>query len=144
MKTTVYKYFKICLMATILVGLTSCEVSFYDDDNVGGAYYEKSKALCSRIWADTYYDANGNRCYQELTFFQDRHGEDYIRVEYLNGRVTEDVYDFDWHWTDRSQYSLEMYYGPGDASYMDDVWISGNVLSGYLDGHDNYVDFVGI
>jgi len=24
------------------------------------------------------------------------------------------------------------------------VWIRGNVLSGYLDGHDNYVDFTGV
>ncbi|MCS2877273.1 hypothetical protein NXY41_01445 [Bacteroides fragilis] len=45
---------------------------------------------------------------------------------------------------DRSQYSLRMVYGPGDVSYLDDVWIRGNVLSGYLDGHDNYVDFTGV
>lgn len=144
MKTIIFKYFKLGLLAVALLHLTSCEVGFYDDDDIGGAYSEKSRLLNSRIWADTYYNSDGNRCYQELTFGLDRHGEDYIRVEYPNGRVTEEVYYFDWHWADRSQYSLEMYYGPDDISYLDDVWISGNVLSGYLDGHDNYVDFIGL
>lgn len=144
MKTIAYKYVKLCLLVAVLAGFASCEVSFYDDDDIGGSYYEKSRALCSRIWADTFIDIDGNRCYQELTFYLDRHGEDYLRVEYPNGRVKENVYYFDWHWTDRSQYSLEMYYAPGDVSYLDDVWISGNVLSGYLDGHNNYVDYVGI
>ena len=107
-------------------------------------YYNKSLDLCSRPWADTFYDANGNYCYQELNFYLDRHGEDYIRVEYPNGRYSESVYSFTWNWEDRSQYSLRMVYGPGDVSYLDDVWIRGNVLSGYLDGHDNYVDFTGV
>ena len=147
MKTLAFKYLKLFLLAVAMVNLTSCEIEiddFYDDDNIGGSYYNKSLDLCSRTWADTFYDADGNYCYQELNFYLDRHGEDYIRVEYPNGRYSESVYSFTWNWEDRSQYSLRMVYGPGDVSYLDDVWIRGNVLSGDLDGHDNYVDFTGV
>ena len=139
MKTLTFKYLKLFLLAVAMINLTSCEIEiddFYDDDNIGGSYYNKSLDLCSRPWADTFYDADGNYCYQELNFYLDRHGEDYIRVEYPNGRYSESVYSFTWNWEDRSQYSLRMVYGPGDVSYLDDVWIRGNVLSGYLDGHD--------
>ena len=113
MKTLTFKYLKLFLLAVAMINLTSCEIEiddFYDDDNIGGSYYNKSLDLCSRPWADTFYDADGNYCYQELNFYLDRHGV----------------------------------YGPGDVSYLDDVWIRGNVLSGYLDGHDNYVDFTGV
>ena len=128
MKTLTFKYLKLFLLAVAMINLTSCEIEiddFYDDDNIGGSYYNKSLDLCSRPWADTFYDADGNYCYQELNFYLDRHGEDYIRVEYPNGRYSESVYSFTWN-------------------YLDDVWIRGNVLSGYLDGHDNYVDFTGV
>ena len=91
MKTLTFKYLKLFLLAVAMINLTSCEIEiddFYDDDNIGGSYYNKSLDLCSRPWADTFYDANGNYCYQELNFYLDRHGEDYIRVEYPNVRNT--------------------------------------------------------
>lgn len=146
MKTLAFKYLKLFLLAVAMVNLTSCEIEvddFYDDDNIGGSYYNKSRDLCSRSWVDIYFDADGNRCYQKLDFYLDRQGKDYIRVEYPNGRYSESVYFFTWHWENRSQTSLRMVYGPDDVSYFDDVWIQGNVLSGYLDGPDNYVDFNG-
>lgn len=146
MKTLAFKYLKLFLLAVAMVNLTSCEIEvddFYDDDNIGGSYYNKSRDLCSRSWVDRYFDADGNRCYQKLDFYLDRQGKDYIRVEYPNGRYSESVYLFTWHWENRSQTSLRMVYGPDDVSYFDDVWIQGNVLSGYLDGPDNYVDFNG-
>ena len=92
MKTLTFKYLKLFLLAVAMINLTSCEIEiddFYDDDNIGGSYYNKSLDLCSRPWADTFYDADGNYCYQELNFYLDRHGEDYIRVEYPNGRYSE-------------------------------------------------------
>lgn len=147
MKTMASKYIRLFVLVIAMVNLTSCEVEindFYDDDNIGGSYYNKSVALCSYTWTDSYIDSRGNRCYQELDFFLDRHGEDYIRVQYPDGSYTEDVFTFDWHWTARDQYTVKMFYGPGDVSYLDDVWISGNALSGYLDGHNNYVDFIGV
>ena len=69
MKTLTFKYLKLFLLAVAMINLTSCEIEiddFYDDDNIGGSYYNKSLDLCSRPWADTFYDADGNYCYQEL------------------------------------------------------------------------------
>lgn len=144
MKTVTYRYLKLLMVAVLLLNLTSCETTifFEDDDEIGGAYFEKSKALCNYVWADTYTDQYGNKCYQELTFYLDRTGEDYLRIDKPNGTFTEDVYDFVWRWEDRDQYSLRMYYGPNDISYLDEVWIRGNILSGYLD--DAEVDFIGL
>ena len=74
-------------MAVLTLSLTSCEVeidSFYDDDNIGGGYYNRSSDLCSRTWVSFYRDVDGNRCRQELDFYLDRTGVDFIRVEYPN------------------------------------------------------------
>lgn len=84
MKTNAFKYLGIALMALMMISLTSCEVeidSFYDDDNIGGGYYSRSSELCSRTWISYYRDADGNRCCQELDFYLDRTGVDYIRVD---------------------------------------------------------------
>lgn len=146
MKTNTFKYLGLALMAVMMVSLTSCEVeieSFYDDDNYGGAYYSRSSDLCSRTWVSFYYDANGNRCSQELDFYLDRTGVDYIRVEYPRGKVEEFEYHFTWNWENYAQTSIRMVYGRNDVSFLDDVWIGGNRLSGYLDGRDNYVEYQG-
>ena len=45
MKTSTFKYFGLALMAILMVSFTSCEVeidSFYDDDNNGVGYYNRS------------------------------------------------------------------------------------------------------
>ena len=36
-----------------------------------------------------------------------------------------------------------MDYGRNDVSYLDDVYIGGNRLSGYLDGRNNFVEYTG-
>lgn len=147
MKTNVFKYFSLTLMAVMMVSLVSCEVeidSFYDDDNIGGGYYARSSELCSPhmgelllgIWTVI-------RCRQELDFFLDRTGIDYIRVEYPNGIVDEYEYGFRWSWENYAQTSIRMSYGPNDVSYLDDVYLGGNRLTGYLDGRNNYVEFMG-
>lgn len=146
MKTTIIKSFNLFLLAVVMINFTSCEVEigdFFDDDDIGEGYYNKSRDLCSRTWVDTWYDSDGNYCYQELDFYLDRHGVDYIRVEYPNGRFTESEYHFDWNWDNYSQSVLRMRYGPGDVDYLYDVWIGGNKLSGYLNNHSNYVDYSG-
>lgn len=146
MKTTIFRYLNLCLIAVAMLGFTSCEVEidgFFDDDGIGDGYYNKSRELCSRTWVDTWYDSDGNYCYQELDFYLDRHGVDYIRVEYPGGRITESEYHFDWNWDNYSQSTLRMRYGPGDVDYLYDVWIGGNKLSGYLNYRDNYVDYYG-
>ena len=97
-----------------MISLTSCEVeidSFYDDDNIGGGYYSRSSELCSRTWISYYRDADGNRCCQELDFYLDRTGVDYIRVEYRNGDVEVFEYNFRWNWENYAQTSIRMSYG---------------------------------
>ena len=42
MKTLTFKYLKLFLLAVAMINLTSCEIEiddFYDDDNIGGSYY---------------------------------------------------------------------------------------------------------
>lgn len=51
MKTKAFKYLKLVLLTFAMVNLTACEIEidgFYDDDNIGGSYYNKSRDLCSR------------------------------------------------------------------------------------------------
>lgn len=146
MKTSVLKYLGLALMAVMMVSLTSCEVeidSFYDDDNIGGGYYNRSSELCSRTWVSHYWDADGNRCTQELDFYLDRTGVDYIKVRYPDGYVEEFEYNFRWSWENYAQTSIRMAYGPNDVSYLDDVYLGGNRLSGYLDGRNNFVEYSG-
>ena len=52
-------------------------------------------------------------------------------------------YNFRWNWENYAQTSIRMSYGPGDVSYLDDVYLGGNRLSGYLDGRDNFVEYQG-
>ena len=101
MKTNTFGYLGLALMAVLMISFTSCEVeidSFYDDDNISGGYYNRSVDLCSRTWASSYWDIDGNYCRQELDFFLDRTGIDYIRVKYPNGYVEEFEYKFRWSW----------------------------------------------
>ena len=146
MKTNAFRYLGLALMAVLTLSLTSCEVeidSFYDDDNIGGGYYNRSADLCSRTWVSFYRDMDGNRCRQELDFYLDRTGVDFIRVEYPNGRVETFEYNFRWNWENYAQTSIRMDYGRNDVSYLDDVYIGGNRLSGYLDGRNNFVEYTG-
>ena len=50
MKTNAFRYLGLALMAVLTLSLTSCEVeidSFYDDDNIGGGYYNlRGKKRC--------------------------------------------------------------------------------------------------
>ncbi len=146
MKPNTFGYLGLALMAVLMISFTSCEVeidSFYDDDNISGGYYNRSVDLCSRTWASSYWDIDGNYCRQELDFFLDRTGIDYIRVKYPNGYVEEFEYKFRWSWDNYAQTSIRMSYGPNDVSYLDDVYIGGNRLSGYLDGRNNFVEYQG-
>lgn len=146
MKTNTFGYLGLALMAVLMISFTSCEVkidSFYDDDNISGGYYNRSVDLCSRTWASSYWDIDGNYCRQELDFFLDRTGIDYIRVKYPNGYVEEFEYKFRWSWDNYAQTSIRMSYGPNDVSYLDDVYIGGNRLNGYLDGRNNFVEYQG-
>lgn len=146
MKTNTFKYAGLALMAVLMMSLTSCEVEidgFYDSDNNSAGYYNRSTDLCSRTWVSFYRDVDGNYCRQELDFYLDRTGIDYIRVEYPNGVIEQFEYKFRWSWENYAQTSIRMSYGSHDVSYLDDVYIGGNRLSGYLDGRNNFVEFQG-
>ena len=52
-------------------------------------------------------------------------------------------YNFRWNWENYAQTSIRMDYGRNDVSYLDDVYIGGNRLSGYLDGRNNFVEYTG-
>lgn len=146
MKTSVLKYLKMTLLAAMIVNLSACEVEiggFWDDDNIGGDYYNRSRDLCSRTWVRSYYDVDGNYCWQEVDYYLDRKGVDFIRIEYRNGGVYENEYRFKWNWENAAQTSIRMRYGSNDESYLDDVQIWSNRLTGYLDGWDNYVVYQG-
>lgn len=146
MKTNTFKYLRLALMAVLMVNLTSCEVEidrFFDDDNNSSGYYNRSSELCSRTWVSYYRDMDGNRCRQELDFFMDRSGIDYLEVEYSDGYVETFEYNFRWSWENNAQTSIRMAYKPNDVSFLDDVYIGGNRLSGYLDGRNNYVEYQG-
>lgn len=146
MKTNLLKYLKLALIAVLMVNLTSCEIeidTFCDDDNIGNNYYNRTIDLTSRTWVSFYQDVDGNYCCQELDFYRDRTGVDYLRVEYPDGYVEIFEYCFCWNWENNAQTSIRMNYGPSDVSFLDDIYIGGNRLSGYLDGRNNFVEYQG-
>lgn len=103
MKILIFKYLKLFLLVVVMINFIFCEIEiddFYDDDNIGGLYYNKFFDFCSCFWVDMFYDVDGNYCYQELNFYFDCYGEDYIWVEYFNGCYFELVYFFIWNWED--------------------------------------------
>ena len=108
-----------------------------------GAYFLKKQARSPIL------EGFGRNIYALLSFsgqqyfYLDRTGVDYIRVEYRNGDVEVFEYNFRWNWENYAQTSIRMSYGPGDVSYLDDVYLGGNRLSGYLDGRDNFVEYQG-
>ncbi|EJW96037.1 hypothetical protein EVA_15857 [gut metagenome] len=129
-----------------MISFTSCEVEvddFFDDDDIGEMYYSRSRDLCSRTWEDTYVNVDGHHCFQALDFYIDRTGVDYQEVRYPDGSVETMEHRFRWNWDNFQQTVIRMEYGPRDVSYLEEVRIGGNRLSGYLDSFDNYVEYVG-
>ena len=86
--------------------------------------------LCSRTWEESWVE-NGNRYTQRLDFYNNRTGRDYLRIDYWDGDVSENSYRFNWKWDGHD--CIRMEYGPGDISYLEDIWIHNNTLTGYLD-----------
>ena len=57
-------------------------------------------------------------------------------IEYWDGDVQENTYRFNWKWDGKD--CIRMEYGPGDVSYLDDIKIYSNTLTGYLDDVEVY------
>lgn len=127
MKTKIRKYFSItALLIVATIGLSSCEITYYDD------YNNNTDRLCGPTWTDIWDE--GYRHYeQRFIFYTGGRG---IEIFYDNG--VEWRYDFYWHWANNER-TIVMAYGPNKVSYFNDVIISRNILSGYL--NDEYVEF---
>ena len=129
MKARMMKLMGWMVVLISMMSLTSCEVEirpWHDDVCHDDNTYE----LCSRTWEETWVE-NGNRYTQRLDFYNNRTGRDFLRIEYWDGYVSEDTYHFKWRWDDAD--CIRMEYGPGDISYLEDIWIHNNTLIGYLD-----------
>ena len=134
MKTRMMKMMGWMLMIVGMMSLTSCEVEFRLLDNEIH-YNDHTNEICSRTWEESWVE-NGNRYTQRLDFYNNRTGRDYLRIEYWDGDVQENTYRFNWKWDDKD--CIRMEYGPGDISYLDDIRIYSNTLTGYLDDVEVY------
>ena len=134
MKTRMMKMMGWMLMIVGMMSLTSCEVEWRLLDN-DIHYKDNTSELCSRTWEESWTE-NGKRYTQRLDFYNNRTGRDYLRIEYWDGYVSEDTYRFNWRWDDDD--CVRMEYGPGDVSYLEDIWIYNNTLTGYLDEVEVY------
>ena len=129
MKTRMMKMMGWMLMIVGMLSLTSCEVEFRLLDNEIH-YGDNTSELCSRTWEESWVE-NGNRYTQRLDFYNNCTGRDYLRIDYWDGDVSESTYRFNWKWDGHD--CIRMEYGPGDISYLEDIWIHNNTLTGYLD-----------
>ena len=134
MKTRMMKMMGWMLMIVGMMSLTSCEVEFRLLDNEIH-YNDHTNEICSRTWEESWVE-NGNRYTQRLDFYNNRTGRDYLRIEYWDGDVQENIYRFNWKWDDKD--CIRMEYGPGDVSYLDAIRIYSNTLTGYLDDVEVY------
>ena len=134
MKTRIMKMMGWMLMIVGMMSLTSCEVEFrlWDDEI---HYNDHTNEICSRTWEESWVE-NGTRYTQRLDFYNNRTGRDYLRIEYWDGDVQENTYRFNWKWDGKD--CIRMEYGPGDVSYLDDIRIYSNTLTGYLDDVEVY------
>ena len=129
MKTRMMKMMGWMLMMFGMMGLTSCEVElrpWYDDV----CHDDYTYKLCSRTWEESWME-NGNLYTQRLDFYNNRTGREVLRIEYWDGDVSEDIYRFNWKWDGYD--CIRMEYGPGDISYLEDIRIHNNTLTGFLD-----------
>lgn len=121
------KYFSLLLCAVSLISLTGCEINIETDD------YDTSR-LCNVLWVDEWSD-NGYPASQKIIFYADGTGMDRFQVANINNSYNSSFY---WHWD--GERNIVISYGSNDVVYFDDVQISSNRLSGYL--NDEYVEFI--
>ena len=91
-----FKLYLLLAFAALIIPLTSCEhvgigVEFGNGSN---SYYEMTDYLCSRPWVDEWYDNNGTYYRQELNFYPDNVGNDYIFTQDRYGYIQESRYRY--------------------------------------------------
>ena len=115
------------LLMGMMLSLSACD--FREDDPWSR---DDTDYLASRTWVDEWTDAYGTYYRQELDFYGDGTGEDYVYSEDGKGYARETRSRFTWYWNGR--YSLRMRYGDYDYSTFDISSMGGNSLEGWLDG----------
>lgn len=133
MKTLIRKFYYMSALAVLVVSLSSCEVDFSIGNNTLG-YRESTEYLCSFVWVDEWSDADGYHR-QEICFYPNNTGEDYIRFQDRWGYVQEYRYVFTWDWYDSFYTSIRMNYGGGDYSFMDNMDMYDRRIDCLFDGY---------
>ena len=144
MKTNLVNIMKLLPIVLMAVLLSSCEGVYIgvevEDDPVSDVHYA-TEYLTSRVWVDEWTDDSGVFYHQELNFYSNRVGTDFLYSEDRWGYRTESSYNFSWDWRNSRCTEIRMKYGPGDYSYMEHIVMSGNKLDCLLDGQRVY--FIG-
>ena len=143
MKTRLVNILKLLPILMMAFTLSSCEdveIELELDDTESCVNYSTSY-LVSRVWVDEWTDDKGVFYHQELSFYTNRKGTDYLYSEDRRGVVKESSYGFTWDWRNHRCTALRMNYGHGDYSIMERIVMGGNKLDCLLDGQ--YVCFRG-
>ena len=98
-------------------------------------YREATYYLCSITWVEEWTDSYGDFHRQELRFYDNNMGEDYVLTVDRRGFRKESSYTFVWDWYDANYTSLRLKYGANDYSYMDNIMMGSNRLDCLLDGY---------
>ena len=140
MKTRFFNILKCLPIVVMALTLSSCEEVQLDVDLDNGSSYVdySTDYLTSRVWVDEWEDEEGMLYHQELTFYPDRVGTDYMYTEDPWGYRTESSYNFYWSWKNSRCTTIKLKYGPGDYSYMEQISMGGNRLDCLFDGQRAY------
>lgn len=98
-------------------------------------YRESTYYLCSRTWVEEWTDNKGDFHRQEIRFYDNNVGEDYVLTVDRHGFRKESSYTFVWDWYDANYTTLRLKYGMNDYSYMNNIFMGNNRLECLLDGY---------
>jgi len=118
------------ILSSILL-LCSCEISGED-----GPSDEKSatKSLCKYWWAADSLDYDGTTIRQQFVFSADSTGSEIITRTKVGEMTTSKEYFFNWYWESDSYRSIGIKYGKNNIIFMDEIFITDNVLTCFMDG----------
>ena len=144
MKTRLFNILKllpVVMMAFTLGACDDLEIDIEIEDQTESSVHYNTEYLTSRVWVDEWTDDDGIFYHQELCFYRNRVGTDYLYSEDRWGNCKESSYKFSWDWRNPRCTEIRMKYGPGDYSYMEHIMMGGNKLDCLLDGQPAY--FIG-
>lgn len=142
MKTTKQKIYHIIATLTLILTLNSCDHVGIGIE-LGGEtnnYRESTDYLCSRIWASEWYDEYDVYYYQEICFYPNNTGSDYLYSQDRWGNTKTSTLNFAWDWWNTSYTSIRLDYGR-KFSYMDNIQMGGNQLNCLFNNYPAY--FIG-